>query len=62
MASMKSTATGQNICEEVVKLMKKFEMDFCKLVGITTDGAPSMMGKNNGFVKRFFGCYCKMFW
>uniref|UniRef100_H2ZD91 Uncharacterized protein n=1 Tax=Ciona savignyi TaxID=51511 RepID=H2ZD91_CIOSA len=53
MASMHSTTTGQNICEEVTKLMNKFEIDSSKLVGITTDGAPSMVGKNNGFVKRF---------
>ena len=52
MASMQST-TGQNICEEVTKLMNKFEIDSSKLVGITADGAPSMVGKNNGFVKRF---------
>ena len=53
MASMKSTA-GQNICEEVIKLMKKLEIDSSELFGITTDGAPSMVGKNNGFVKRFW--------
>ena len=53
MASMKATTTGQNICEEVIKMMKKFEIDTSKLVGITTDAAPSMVGKNNGFVKRF---------
>ena len=53
MASMASTSTGQNICEEVIKLMKKFEIDSSKLVGITTNGAPSMVGKNNEFVKRF---------
>ena len=43
MASMKATTTGQNICEEVIKMMKKFEIDTSKLVGITTDGAPSMV-------------------
>ena len=53
MASMQSTTTGQSICEEVTKLINKFEIDSFKLVGITTDGAPSMVGKNNGFVKRF---------
>ena len=53
MARMQSTTTGQNICEEVTKLMNKFEIDSSKLIGVTTDGAPSMVGKNNGFVKRF---------
>ena len=49
MASMESTTTGQNICEALIKLMKNLE----KLVGITTNGAPSMVGKNNKFFKRF---------
>ena len=53
MASMIAITTGQNICKEVIKMMKKFEIDTSKLVGITTNGAPSMVGKNNGFVKRF---------
>ena len=55
MASMQSLTTGQNICEEVglTKLMNKFEIDSSKLVGITTEGAPPMVGKSNGFVKRF---------
>ena len=53
MASMESTTIGQNICEEIVKLMKKFGIDSSKLVGITTNGAPSMVGKNNKLVKRF---------
>ena len=33
--------------------MNKFEIDSSKLVGITTDGAPSVVGKNSEFVKRF---------
>uniref|UniRef100_H2Z350 SPIN-DOC-like zinc-finger domain-containing protein n=1 Tax=Ciona savignyi TaxID=51511 RepID=H2Z350_CIOSA len=43
-SSMHSTTTGQNICEEVTKLMNKFEIDSSKLVGITTDGAPTING------------------
>ena len=50
---MESTTTGQNICKEVIKLMKKFGIDYSKLVDITTNGAPSMVGKNNEFLKRF---------
>ena len=53
IASIKSTTTGQNIFEEVMKLMKKFEADYSDLVGITTDGARSMVGENNRFFKRF---------
>ena len=52
MASMKSTTTGQNICEEVIKSIKKFGIDSSKLLGIATNGAPSVVGKNNKFFKR----------
>ena len=49
MASMTSTTTGQDISSEVVKLMNKYHLDPLKLRGLTTDGAPAMTGKNNGF-------------
>ena len=55
MASMQSTTTGQNICEEVTKMMNKFEIDSSKLLGITTDGAPSMVGKQ-WICQKIFGC------
>ncbi|XP_067929495.1 general transcription factor II-I repeat domain-containing protein 2A-like [Watersipora subatra] len=50
---MSSTTTGQDICDQVVKLMDKFELDPSRLAGLTTDGAPSMAGKINGFTKKF---------
>ena len=53
MASMSSTTTGQDVSDEVLKLMDKFNLDPAKLCGLTTDGAPSMTGKNNGFTKKF---------
>ena len=53
MVSIKLTITGNYICEKTLKLLKRFELDSSKLFGITTDGAPSMTGKNNRFVKRF---------
>ena len=51
---MESIATGQNICEDVIKLMKKFGIDSSKLVGITTSGEPSMVGKKINLSKNFW--------
>ncbi|XP_067940442.1 cell death protein 3-like [Watersipora subatra] len=51
MASMSSTTTGQDICDQVA--MDKFELDPFRLAGLTTDGAPLMTGKINGFTKKF---------
>ena len=32
--------------------MEKFELNIAKLCGVTTDGAPSMTGRTNGFTKK----------
>jgi len=53
MTGMSSTTTGQDISEQVLKLMEKFQLDPSKLCGLTTDGAPSMTGRTNGFAKKF---------
>ena len=55
MASMKSTTTGENIAQEVLKIAQKFRLDPKKMSGLTTDGAPAMVGKHNGFgfIKKF---------
>ena len=53
MASLFSTTTGQDICEQVLKVVKKFKLNHAKLCGVTTDGAPSMTGKTNGFITNF---------
>ena len=53
MASLSSTTTGQDICEQVLKVVEKFELNPAKLCGVTTDGAPSMTGRINGFTKKF---------
>ncbi|CAM1324002.1 Uncharacterised protein r2_g3265 [Pycnogonum litorale] len=51
---MSSTTTGQDISEQVLKLMEKFQLDPFKLCGLTTDGAPSMTGRIKGFANKFF--------
>ena len=52
MASLSSTTTEQNICEQVLKIVEKFEQNTSKLCGVTTDGAPPMKGRTNGFTKK----------
>ena len=53
MASLSSTTTGQDICKQVLKVVKKFELNPAKLCAVTTDGAPSMTSKTNGFITNF---------
>ena len=52
MASLSSTTTGQDICEQVLKVVEKFELNPARLCGVTTDGAPSMTGRIYGFTKK----------
>ena len=51
MASLSSTTTGQDICEDVISVDKKFGLNPAKLCGLTTDGAPSIIGMTNGINK-----------
>ena len=53
MASLSSTTTGQDICEHVLRVVERFELNPAKLCGVTTDGTPSMTGRINGFTKTF---------
>ena len=53
MASLSSTTTGQDICEQGLKVVKKFEFNPAKLCCVTTDSAPSMTGMTNEFILNF---------
>ena len=53
MASLSSTATGQDICEHVIRVVENFKQNPAKLSGLTTDGASSMTGRTNGFTEIF---------
>ena len=53
MASFSFTTTGQDICEQVLKVWEKFELNPAKLCGVTTDRVPSMTGRINGFTTKF---------
>ena len=45
---IKGTTTGKDLFNAVLKVMVDFNLDYKLLKGITTDGAPSMIGKING--------------
>ena len=53
MASFSSTTTGQDICEHVIRAVETFNLNPAKLSGLTTDCAPSMTGRTDGFTKKF---------
>nr|XP_022904403.1 general transcription factor II-I repeat domain-containing protein 2-like [Onthophagus taurus]XP_022904404.1 general transcription factor II-I repeat domain-containing protein 2-like [Onthophagus taurus] len=50
LVSLKDTTTGKDIKDAVLKCAEDRQLDLKKLIGITTDGAPSMIGKNIGAV------------
>ena len=50
LCSLKETTTGQDIFRELENTMQALDLDYNKLVGITTDGAPSMAGVRSGLV------------
>ena len=54
LTSLENRKTGKEIYEEFKAQADIYELDFNKLVGITTDGAPSMIGKNEGFLGHVF--------
>ena len=53
MVSLSSTTTRQVICEHVISVVDKFELNHAKLCGLSTDGASSMTGRTNGFTNKF---------
>ena len=53
MASLSSTTTAKDICEQVLKVVGKFKLNPVRLYGVTTDGALFRTGRTNGFTKNF---------
>lgn len=47
---LKGNTRGEDIYSEFIKFVEKFPLPLYKLVCITTDGAPAMRGRLNGFV------------
>ena len=50
---MKGTTTGRDIYDEFKKCINSLNLPIEKLANITTDGAPNMVGTNQGFVGIF---------
>ncbi|GFX78458.1 general transcription factor II-I repeat domain-containing protein 2A [Trichonephila clavipes] len=48
-----TTTKGTDICTAVRNLLAEKEIDLKKIVSVTTDGAPNMVGKKNGFISLF---------
>ena len=52
MESMKDTTTGEDIFECVKNALRTMELSWQNMVSVTTDGCPSLTGKNVGLLKR----------
>lgn len=46
--SIKRTTTGADLFREVSDISDDLNLDWNKLTAVTTDGAPSMVGRHNG--------------
>ena len=53
LCHIKGTTTGKDICEFVKLSFDKFNIDRKNIYSITTDGAPALTGKDNGFITLF---------
>lgn len=53
LTSLPTTTKGTDICSAVKNSLAEKEIDLSKIVSITTDAAPSMVGKKNGFISTF---------
>ena len=49
---MKGTTKGEDIFGEVKKAFNTYNSDWSKLCGVSTDGAPAMIGVRSGLVHR----------
>lgn len=50
MESLKDTVTGKDLYSSVINCLIRSKLNLDKLASITTDGAPSLIGKHCGFV------------
>jgi hypothetical protein len=53
LESVPISTSGNEICKVAIKIFSDLNTDISKIVSVTTDGAPNMVGKNVGFVKLF---------
>ncbi|KAG9278014.1 general transcription factor II-I repeat domain-containing protein 2-like [Astyanax mexicanus] len=52
LQSIKGTTTGEDIYRKVHQTVADLDLDWAKLVSVTTDGAPSMVGSMKGVIAR----------
>ena len=50
LVPMKGTTTGADVLKALLQCTNRMSLDLSKLVSITTNGAPAMIGKNKGAV------------
>ncbi|KAK0135368.1 General transcription factor II-I repeat domain-containing protein 2B [Merluccius polli] len=50
MESMKDTTKGVDICDAVCRSLDAYNVNLASMVGVTTDGAPAMVGSRAGAV------------
>ena len=50
LEAMHGTTTGEDLFQRLVSSMEKIQLTFEKLSGLTTDGAPAMVGSKMGLV------------
>ena len=55
LVSLNDTTTGRDIKEAVINCMQAHQINLKNLIGIATDGAPAMVGKNVGAVNLILG-------
>jgi hypothetical protein len=48
LVPMKGKTGADGIFSQLVTLLNKFELPWGKMVGFVSDGAPAIIGKNNG--------------
>ncbi|GFY00856.1 general transcription factor II-I repeat domain-containing protein 2A [Trichonephila clavipes] len=53
ITSLLTTTKGTDICTAVRNSLAEKEIDLKRIVSVTTDGAPNMVGKKNGFISLF---------
>ncbi|KAI9999434.1 hypothetical protein NQD34_018211 [Periophthalmus magnuspinnatus] len=52
LLSMTEHTRGEDIFQSFKNFIEKTQLPVCKLVSVTTDGAPAMVGRSNGFIAR----------
>ncbi|XP_069588396.1 general transcription factor II-I repeat domain-containing protein 2-like [Ranitomeya imitator] len=53
LVSVPTSTSGSEICKVVMQTFCDLSIDISKVVSVTTDGAPNMVGKKVGFIKLF---------